>query len=186
MPARLPHRLACLLPVILGITVVSLASRPVAAQAPVSPLPEYRVKAAFLLSFARFVEWPKEAFDGDTSPFVIAILGSDPFGPELEEALRGKTVHGRGLVVRRSSRASELGRCQLLFLAPGGAGKVQNKGVLTVSEEGRGRGGAMIRFLRQDGRVRFEVDLAAAKSAGLTLSSKLLRVGKLVTPDGGD
>jgi hypothetical protein len=193
MPARLRHGLALSVRVIRVIGLVTLASRAIATSEPPPRLAEYKVKAAFLVNFARFVEWPKEAFDDAGSPFVIGVLGPDPFGPDLEEALRGKTVHGRGLVIRRFNRTSDLGRCQMLFIGEGQAAKalrdrgpLKNMGVLTVGEEDGRRADTMIRFLRQDDKVRFEVDLAAAKRAGLTLSSKLLRVGKLVTPGGRD
>jgi len=73
---------------------------------PTPPSPtEFEVKAAFLYNFARFVEWPAETGHDPGTPFVIAILGHDPFGAVLDETVAGKTVGGRPIEVRRVARA---------------------------------------------------------------------------------
>lgn len=161
-----------------------------------APAPEYQVKAAFLFNFARFVEWPEDAFAGPGSPLVLGVLGADPFGPELDETLRGKTVHGRGLEIRRFARPADVGRCHLLFVGRGELARLRrsleplaDRGVLIVGDEDGPRvAGVMIRLTREQDRIRFEVDLAAVERARLKISSKLLRVGKVVTAvaAGGD
>src|SRR5262245_22285190 len=105
------------------------------------PLPEYQVKAAFLFNFARFVEWPSDAFADARSPLVIGVLGPDPFGAELDEVVRGKTVHGRSIVVQRYARPSDVGPCHVLFVGRGEAGRLRrglgalkDGRVLTVGE----------------------------------------------------
>jgi hypothetical protein len=151
-----------------------------------TPLPEYQVKAAFLFNFARFVEWPSDAFDDPRSPLVIGVLGTDPFGPDLDAVMRDKTVHGRSILVQRYPRATDVGPCHVLFVGRGesgrlrrGQGLLKDTGVLTVGEEAGPRAGTMIRLSLVDNRVRFEVDLAAVQDAKLKISSKLLRLGKL-------
>ncbi|HET6899288.1 MAG TPA: YfiR family protein, partial [Vicinamibacteria bacterium] len=54
---------------------------------PASSPTEYEVKAAFLYNFARFVEWPPDTFHDGETPFVIAVLGHDPFGSVLDDTV---------------------------------------------------------------------------------------------------
>src|SRR5665213_2202970 len=77
---------------------------------------EYQVKAVFLLHFTQFVEWPAQAFDDAHTPFVIAVLGRDPFGGALDDAVRGESVNGHPLIVKRFAGAADVGPCQLLFI----------------------------------------------------------------------
>jgi len=66
---------------------------------------EYQVKAVFLYNFSHFVEWPPEAFTTPTEPFVIGILGSDPFGARMDEAVHGELINQHPMVIRRFSTA---------------------------------------------------------------------------------
>src|ERR1700721_2557656 len=87
-----------------------------AAGARASAPDEYQVEAVFLLHFPQFVEWPAQAFSDAHTPFVIGVLGRDPFGSSLDEAVRGETVNGRPLVVKRFAEAADLRPCQILFI----------------------------------------------------------------------
>ena len=153
---------------------------------------EYRVKAAFLYNFVRFVEWP-DGQGGSDGPFVIGILGQDPFGPALDGAVRGKSVAGRPLVVRRLGSASEARGCHLLFMSaklrrdlPRVLDELDAEGVLTVSELDTflERGG-MINFVIEGDRVAIDINLDAAREAGLDISSQLLRVARNVRFESG-
>ena len=149
-----------------------------------SPL-EYQVKAAFLLNFTRFVDWPPEAFPNSEAPFTICIYGGDPFGGALERTVEGETVNGRPVAIRRIG-LSQPHACQVVFadrqqkdvsrlLAGLGAG------VLTVGETDQFlREGGMIAFHLENRRVRFDINQSAATRAGLRLSSKLLSVARNV------
>jgi hypothetical protein len=158
------------------------------AAAPVAITREYQIKAVFLFNFTQFVEWPPDAFRDDTTPLVIGVLGEDPFGPFLDEAIRGETAKGRPLVVRRYTDVHEIDACHLLFISRSEGGRlraildwVQDKKALTVSDiEGfTGRGG-VIAFVSAGGKIRLRVNLDAARAARLTLSSKLLRPAQIV------
>src|SRR3954447_6301842 len=81
------------------------------------PPAEYRVKAVFLFNFAQFVEWPPDAFTAPGQPFVIGVLGKDPFGAELDAVVRGETVSQRSLVVERYYNIAELHNCHILYIA---------------------------------------------------------------------
>jgi hypothetical protein len=154
-----------------------------------SPAPVYDVKAAFLYNFATFVEWPPATFADPQAPFAVGVFGKDPFGPSLEDTFRGKTVGGRRIVVRRSSDAGDLLSCQLVFVPcgegeRGAAALTAFKGirVLTVGErDGFARDGGCVNFYIDDRRVRFEINPEAAKRANLKISSKLLRLARVVT-----
>ncbi len=169
-------------------TVVLLASGHAFAQ-PARPSREFQIKAAFLYNFAQFVSWPPESFESAESPLVIAVLGSDPFGWFLDDLVQGERANGRPLVVRRFRTVEELGRCHVLFVS-GSEGRhleriverLHGESVLTVCDwEDYARHGAIVWFAMERNRVRLRINLDAAKAAGLTISSKLLRSAETVT-----
>lgn len=142
---------------------------------------EYAVKANYLYKFAPFVEWPSRAFAQASTPFSICVAGEDPFGAALDDAVRGQTLNGRPIVVRRITVVEPESSCQVLFVSrltgqtPADALKaVAGEPVLTVTDGGRSGEGGIIQFVMADGHVRFDIDEAAARSSGLNISSKLL------------
>ena len=168
--------------------VLALLLATAAARATAPAPDEYQVEAVFLLHFTQFVEWPPQAFRDAGSPFVIGVLGQDPFGSALDEAVRGETVNGRPLVVKRFASAADLGPCQILFIdhsAVKDAARViqslSHTGTLTVSNVAMpAPADVVIRFLNEDRRIRLRINLDYARSAGLTISSKLLRPSQVV------
>ena len=161
-----------------------LLSTAVSAVAP----DEYQVEAVFLLHFTQFVEWPQQGFTDAHTPFVIGVLGRDPFGSALDEAVRGETVNGRPLVIKRFAAAADVGPCQILFIdrsAVGDADRViaslSHSGTLTVSDvDVPAPADVIIRFLNEDRRIRLRINVDYARNAGLTISSKLLRPAQVV------
>jgi hypothetical protein len=158
------------------------------AAAPAQASPEYQLKAVFLFNFAQFVEWPAGAFPGPDAPLVIGILGDDPFGPYLDETIRGESVNNRPLSIRRYRTVQEIDTCQILFVSRREQGHLQGildslkgRSILTVSDaEGFASRGGMIRFVTDRNRIRLRINLEAARAANLTLSSKLLRPAQIV------
>jgi YfiR/HmsC-like len=147
---------------------------------------EYQVKAAFLLNFTKFIEWPPTAFSTPDAPLTLCILGADPFGSALDQIVAGEVVNGRKLSVERIKRAPGPQSCQVLYV--GSPEKETLKilsgvgpRVLTVGE-GAGflRSGGIIAFVIDNRRVRFDIHQATAENAGLALSSKLLSVARSV------
>lgn len=150
---------------------------------------EAQLKAAFLFNFGRYVTWPNIA--GDT--FSICILGHDPFGSSLDSLVAGETLGGKPVAVRRIRGAQEASGCQIIFISSSEESHLQptlaalsKSTALTVSDipEFVQRGG-MIEFVDDGNRVKFLVNLAQAKSAGLVLSSELLKVAKVVNTNVG-
>jgi len=157
------------------------------AQADSGSLPESVVKSAYLYQFTHFVEWPGEAFDGSEAPVVICVLGEDPFGPALD-TLTKKTSQNRRLVVQRFKRIQDLDACHVLFMSASEQPRTAQvlstlalRHVLTVSDvEGFAQAGGVIEFVHEENRIRFAVNVGAAKKAGLRISSKLLSLAMIV------
>jgi len=164
---------------------------PIAGPKPaVGEVAEYAVKAAYLYNFTQFVQWPKSALSGDS--LVIGIVGEDPFGDTLDSAVQGKSAAGHSLEVKRigpfsASKASSLSKCQVLFISFSEKAHVKEilaalKGaaVLTVSEIDQFPvKGGILQFDQEGQKIILTLNPAAAKKAGLTISSQLLQVAKL-------
>jgi hypothetical protein len=140
--------------------------------------PEWAVKASFLYKFAPFVTWPADAFGGSDGPFAICVVGDDPFGAVLDQAVMGQSIGGRPIVVRRMAKADRTAPCPVLY-AGGGAAQVKETlqvvdgaPILTVTD-GAGPTG-VVDFVVEDGQVHFRLDDDAAARNGLVISSKLL------------
>jgi hypothetical protein len=171
---------------IVSLAVLAGARLPHAARA--AGPGEYEVKAAFLYNFARFVEWPEPP--GGDGPFVITVLGRDPFGTVLDDTLRGKTVDAKAVQVRRVSRSEEVGGSRIVFICdsekdrlPAILKSLESAPVLTVGEmtEFAERGG-VIRFKVEQDRIRLEINVAAAERSRLRISSQLLKLARIVEP----
>jgi hypothetical protein len=147
---------------------------------------EYRVKAAYLLNFTRYVEWPTSS--APDNRLSICVMGTDPFGSILDATVSGRTVQGRPLEVRRVQRASEANGCEVVFVSretwrrnPGSLKALENAGSLTVGEsEQFARGGGVIGFVILDETVRFVVNDAARGRAGLRISSRMLSLAAAI------
>jgi hypothetical protein len=177
---RLPRSSAILLALIAG----GAGLIPTFLQAE-EPL-EYEVKAAFLLNFTKFIEWPAEAFASPGSPVSICILGEDSFGSTLDQIVSGEAINGRKVTAQRIKRAPPPRTCQILFVSKSEREAARilpelGPGVLTVGERDTFiREGGMIAFVIENRRVRFDINQIVAEKAGLKLSSKLLSVARSV------
>ena len=153
----------------------------------------YQVKAMFLFNFAKFVEWPAEKLN-EGKPIVIAVLGEDSFGGSLDQILRGKTVNGRTLVIRRPTDLSndELKGCNILFIGSSEKKrlgqilqKVRNESILTIAEvKGFAEQGGMVNLTTKDDTVGLEVNSGAVDRAHIKISYKLLRLAKIIQEPG--
>lgn len=166
------------------LALISLVALSNAVQAQSSS--EYQVKAAFLYNFAKFVDWPAEAFAGSNGMLVIGVIGDDPFGGALDQAINGKTINGRPLVVRRLRWGQDLRSCHILFISSSERKHLQQiiqslrgASVLTVGDMGQfNQAGGIINFILEASKVRFEINSRGAGQAQLRISSKLLALAK--------
>jgi hypothetical protein len=148
---------------------------------------EYQLKAVFLFNFAQFVEWPRDAFASPDTPLSICVLGNDPFGSNLDDAVRGESVAGRRLVVERHTGAANIGSCHILFVPASLSGEIdslvaRSKDNRTLIVTDGPQHGAMIGLVKERNRIRLRVNLSAVNAADLTISSKLLRIAEIVGP----
>jgi len=152
---------------------------------------EYLIKAGFIFNFAKFVEWPAAAFAQPDSPIVIGILGTDPFGTIIDQIVQDKKIGGRGFVVKRlrwGGDVKEIRECKILFVGASERAHVdelvqlvKTLPILTVGETpGFAERGGVIRFVLEDNKVRFEVNVEAAHQAELNISSRLLTLARIV------
>lgn len=189
MPGRRSARIA------LGLLCVAaaqvLAQQPSAA-APAQDFPEYVVKAGFLYNFAKYVEWPADAFASPAAPIVVGIVGSDPFGAELDRTLQNKTVDGRAFEIHRYREAAEIQPVHILFVSRSERarlasilGRVQDAPVLTVGEhEGFSLAGGVITILIEAQKPRLQINPDAARHKRMTIDAKLLQIATIVASAG--
>ena len=143
---------------------------------------EYRVKAAFLYNFAKFVAWPVQ----DTGPIVLGVLGQDPFGAILDQTVDQKTINGRPVVVRRFSKVPLAKECDIVFVGTSEKArfaeilpKLASLGILTVGERhGFLQAAGMVEFVVEDNNVHFEINPEAVRHAGIHISSNLLKLSR--------
>lgn len=149
---------------------------------------EYQVKAALILNVAKFVEWPAGQFKDADDPLVFGVLGRDPFSDALEKTFRDQKVGGRHFVIRRAALVQELGKCQLVFVSESerdrlgpileALGKLR---ALTIGEgDGFAAAGGVLGFVREAKRIHFEINPTAAERSELKISSKLLKLARIV------
>ena len=163
------------------LAVLVLCACPASASGQDAAL-EYRVKAAYLFNFTKFVEWPEDTLQ-NIAAFNICAAGRNPFGPALSSTFVGETAAGRPLMARVVG-ADTVSSCQVLFVPRGVAAGAYLRAVgvspvLTVGEspDFLEQGGA-INFVIEGGRVRFAINQAAAERAQLRISSRLLQLGR--------
>ena len=156
------------------------------AQSGAPKFSEYKVKAVFLFNFMQFVEWPAGASTNADAPILIGVLGEDPFGSTLDEAVKGETLRGRPLAVKRTQRIADLKNCHVVFICRSEKARIgkildalRGSSVLTVSDvEQFCRNGGMIGLFNEGGKIRFEINQETAEQCKLKISSKLLRLGR--------
>src|SRR5277367_4392169 len=120
-----------------------------------NPASEYQLKAAFLFNFAKCIDWPSGSFATNQSPFLICILGADPFGDAIDQLLQGKTLAGRAVTIQRTGELSQLRHCQIIFVSiseeghlPEILGALRGANVLLVGDsEGFAGAGGTIQFV---------------------------------------
>ena len=170
--------------------VLIALSIPSPLQAQTSPYTPYQHKALYLFNFAKYTEWPPEAFADDNAPFVLGILGNDPFKSDID-IIRGKTIKGRKLEIRYYHSVQEVTGCHLLFICSSetnnlpqilkalehsriltiaeAEGFIEQKGMINLVTEQKGTGAQV---------VNFEINQTAAREANLKLDTQLLKLAK--------
>lgn len=161
------------------------------------PSQEYRIKAIFLFNFTQFAKWPSkppspvkvEPSADSTKPFVIGVIGKDPYGIYLDETVKGEKVNNRPIVIQRYNNVKEINNCQILFISKtetsSGFKKIltdlKGNNTLTVSDiRGFSKNGGMIEFVRKEDKIALRINNEAVTMANLQISSKLLGLAEIV------
>jgi YfiR/HmsC-like len=176
--------MALLRPCLIGVIALALMT-PFAEAQPVAG--EYEVKAAYLLNFARFVDWRPEALPTG-APLQIGIVGQHPFGRALEDVLRGKSANGHPILLRQLRWEDHLASYHIVFISASEEShldeilrRLGQQSVLTVSDIDRfSLRGGIVEFRMVGNRVRFDINRAPARVAHINISSKLLSVARAV------
>jgi hypothetical protein len=150
--------------------------------------PEYKLKAVFLFNFVRFTEWPPSAFPTESSPIIIGVLGADPFGKTLDQTVKDEVANGHPIEVRRYKTVNEIKKCHVLFISSSESDRLRSilsalkgRNILTVGDiEGFADKGGMVRFRKENNKIRFRINVEAAKAENLSISSKLLQLADIV------
>ncbi len=160
----------------------ALASSSAPGAEPVSK--EYQIKAAFLYNFANFVQWPEQSFAAPDSPIVIGVFGASPFGTELDKAIKGRSINGHRLVTTVVQTPAAASQTHLLFVGAAEDSKLDElkaslngAPVLTVGESTAfARLGGMITFVLRSDKLRFEINVGTAQTAGMKISAQLQKL----------
>ncbi len=151
---------------------------------------EYKLKVAYLYNFGRYMQWPKSAFEDANAPFVIGILGEDPFGQSIDALAAKKKIHGRKIVIKRFSSVDQYSTCQMLFVARSSTfgtrqeilQKTVNDPLLLVGEtEGFALDGASAVFFNDaNGTVGFRINVDTLARKTIVADAKLLKLATIV------
>lgn len=173
-------RLHLLVRVALAVAVLLPAAGTAGAQTAPAEL-EQQVKAAYLLNFTRYVEWPPGTFAGPDEPITICVFGADGFGDVVRRSVEGRRSRGRPVRVLEPDTPAQAGECHVAFLSgprpiiEEWVAAVRGRPTLTVGDGTAflDRGG-IISFVLVSETIRFEIDQAAAQRARLRISSRVL------------
>jgi hypothetical protein len=147
---------------------------------------EYKVKAAMLFNFAKFVDWPAGSFTSDNR-FTYCIAGKSPLSSTMQQ-MQGKSIKERSVVVRHIDRPAEVSGCQVLFIAQSEGSRLStylleashNSSVTVSDVEQFVESGGIIGFTEEDNKIRFEINQETARKRGIKISSHLLGLARRV------
>jgi len=147
------------------------------------------VKAAFLLNFGRFIEWPVEVFVRSPRQFNLCVIGPAHIVERTTQVLQNETIKERKVAVVKRSPTEALADCQIVYITLDGNSaqvsgillRLKAAAILSVSDHAEFiKLGGIIQFKLQAQRVGFKIYLTAAERAGLKISSKLLNVAEVI------
>ncbi len=183
---------ACVIGFVAGNVMAGVETAPAASHE--SHELSRRIKAGFLFTFVKYVDWAPDAFVATSNAVVIGVLGKDPFGPVLETVVEGKKFNDHPVRIERFQRVEDIGACHVLYVSESEKAHLREtlkalrgRKILTVGEmEGFLQKGGQIQLVMEENRLRFDINLGATKEAGLSLSSHLLRVARYLIRPGDD
>ncbi len=153
---------------------------------------EFAVKSTFVYKFASFVEWPAGSFQSETAPFNLCVVGANPYGGRIAQAVAGGHVGKHPIVLRQLAKAEWQSGCHAMFISGSSSQSVTEAleavagtPTLTVTDSDLGATAGIIHFVIVNDRVSFDIDNVAAARNHLVISSKLLALARSVITAGG-
>jgi ribosome-associated protein YbcJ (S4-like RNA binding protein) len=145
------------------------------------------IKAAFVYNFAKFTEWPANAFPAADSPLNLCLITNEKEAAPFD-AIAGRAAQGHSVVLKREAKLQDTSNCHIVFVGesaqkqlPAVVKSAQTGSVLTVSDmDGFAQAGGMIGLFVADNKVRFEINPEAATRANLRISAQLLKLARIV------
>lgn len=153
---------------------------------------EVALKAAFIYNFAKFTEWPTDVLAA-SAPIAACVYGDQAVADALSRTVRGRQAGGHDIDVSLVTSTSDaLKMCHLLYVSgvPAGqasevAAALKASPVLTISDLDKfATTGGIAQFFVENGKMRFAINLGAARRARLQLSSRLLALAVVLEPAG--
>ena len=182
-----------IIPVILiAFASINAGSEQNFASAAQQKFSEYHIKAEFLERITRFIEWPKEIFSDSNKPFIVTLVGKNPFGTYLKKLVKVRKVQGHRIILRQTKDYESIKNSHMIFISKSENKRLNeilsitaNLPILVVGDgENLARRGAHIALYKKNKRIRFNINISAARKSGLVISSKLLRLATLVCNEG--
>ncbi len=166
----------------------ALATALAGVTARAQPAPEYALKAAVIYNITKFVEWPPDAFNSRSDPVKVCVLGENPFGDALVQALSGRLHENRNLTVRYLHDSGAAIGCHVLFVSTSEQNRfrsildqVSSRATLTIGDaDDFAALGGIVDLKLEDRKVRIQVNLAAAAKSQIRISSRLLSLAEIV------
>jgi hypothetical protein len=165
---------------------VCLSGANLRAQTAAVPI-EANVKAVFLFNFAKYVTWPAINL-GERSPAEVrvCVTANDAFFGLLKSAVQGENIDGKPLLPVALEGLDDAKTCQILYVgdsqsadAKAWLDAVKGYQVLTVAD-GALNDDSVIAFVRENNRIRFDINRVSASRRNLNVSAKLLRLARQV------
>lgn len=159
-----------------------------AATASAQNATEATLKAAFLLNFIRFVEWPTDVL-GASAPITTCVVGAPAVAAVLTQVAKGRSINGHQVVVSNLALDGPLTACHVVYAAGIDVAATRQlvrslagAAVFTVSDFERFAAfGGVTNFVADDTRLRFAVNVEAARRARLRLSAPMLALATIVS-----
>ena len=175
-----------------ALAIIALIAAPAAGANQVDDDKAKKVKIAYLYNFSRYIDWPTVAFSQSDAPFVVGVLGDDPFGSKLDKLAKKKFGGERPIVIRRFASWEEYEACHVLFIPSGAGADLGSRAIegtrdlplLLVSDVGSTTElSPPIRlYLDADVTIGFEVNLTETRQRKLKIDAKLLKLARVVDP----
>ena len=159
----------------------------------ISEYDEYTVKAVFLERFTRFITWPTDAeIDDNSKPFVIAVIGKNPFGSKLNNIYSKRKIRDKKVKIIYISRINQITGFHILFIPKSEQKRLQSiisrskeNHVLTIGDsKGFAEKGVLFNFYTENDQIKFEINEKAVRGSGLSINYLLLNVARIVDPSG--